>query len=177
MQATHRNRLAIVASAAALTLLTACSPRSDDTAVTGTAGGTVASTESAPVSATPSTTTPATTAPATTDSTTTTAGAGNTGSTMDNVGDAARSLGNAAQNGAENVASATGDASLTAKVKTALITAPDLGSTDINVDTANGVVTLNGEVKNANEKTKAEQVAATVIGVTSVVNKLQVANS
>lgn len=175
MQATHRNRLAIMASAAALTLLTACSPRSDDTAAAST-GGTVASTEPAPVPTTPSTTTPSTT-----DSTTTTAGAGNTGSTMDNVGDAARSLGNAAGNaaerGAENVASATGDASLTAKVKTALITAPDLGSLNINVDTANGVVTLNGEVKNANEKTKAEQVASTVIGVTSVVNKLQVVNS
>ncbi|MCR5865018.1 BON domain-containing protein [Aquincola sp. J276] len=173
MQATHRNRLAIVASAAALTFLTACSPRSDDTAATGTAGGTVASTEPAPVPTTPSTTPPATT----TDSTTTTAGSGNTGSTMDNVGDAARSLGNAAENAAGNVASATGDASLTAKVKTALITAPDLGSLNIDVDTANGVVTLNGEVKNANEKTKAEQVASTVIGVTSVVNKLQVANS
>ncbi|MFN7196491.1 MAG: BON domain-containing protein [Hylemonella sp.] len=172
MQATHRNRLAIVASAAALTLLAACSPRSDDTAAT-TAGGTVATTEPAPVP-----TTPSTTAPATTDSTTTTAGtAGNTGSAMDNLGDAARSLGNAAERGAENVASATGDASLTAKVKTALITAPDLGSSNIDVDTSNGVVTLNGEVKNANEKDKAEQVAATMIGVTSVVNKLQVANS
>lgn len=174
MQATHRNRLAIVASAAALTLLTACSPRSDDTAATST-GGTVATTEPAPMTPAPSTTPPATTDSTTTD--TTTAGAGNTGSTMDNVGDAARSLGNAAERGAENVASATGDASLTAKVKTALITASDLSSSNIDVDTTNGVVTLNGEVKNADDKSKAEQVASTVIGVTSVVNKLQVANS
>lgn len=173
MQTTQRNRLALIASAAALTLLTACS-RQDDTTATSPAVESTAPTtaETAPATTTPPMTTPDTTAGTTaTDSGTMGSTAGQSAAnTMERAGDAV-------ERGADNVAAATGDASLTAKVKTALITAPDLGSLKIDVDSSSGVVTLNGEVKNTAEKDKAEQVASSVTGVTSVVNKLQVSNS
>lgn len=178
MQLATRQRLAIVASAAALTLLTACGRQDDTVASNSPANSGMTSSETAP------TTAPSTTAP-TTDSTTgmtgttgTDATTASTGSTAPNSIEAtAERAGQAAERGVETAVTATGDASLTAKVKTALITAPDLSAMKINVDTNNGVVTLKGEVKNTAEKVKAEQVASNVTGVTQVVNNLQVANS
>jgi len=68
------------------------------------------------------------------------------------------------------------DATITAKVKSAL--AADVGLktvTGINVDTDNGgVVTLKGKVDSADMKKRAEQVAKKVNGVKSVKNELQV---
>jgi osmotically-inducible protein OsmY len=146
MSTPTRTRLALVASAAALTLLAACGRQDDNATVGQRIDQGIATTEQK------------------------TEQAANT---------AERKLdqaGAAMERGGEQVANATGDASLTAKVKTALITAPDLGSIKINVDSNDGVVTLNGEVKTAAEKTRAENVAATVAGVTSVVNNLVVAS-
>lgn len=144
MSTPTRTRLALVASAAALTLLAACGRQDDSATVGQRIDQGIATTEQK------------------------TEQAANT---------AERKLdqaGAAMERGGERVANATGDASLTAKVKTALITAPDLGSIKINVDSNDGVVTLNGEVKTAAEKSRAENVAATVAGVTSVVNNLVV---
>jgi len=57
----------------------------------------------------------------------------------------------------------------------ALATTSDLRDSTINVDVANGVITLKGTVTNAAEKTKAKQVADGIEGKKSVVDQLKVA--
>lgn len=139
-----RTRIAVAVSAVALTLLAACSRETDDRTVGQKIDQGIATTEQK------------------------TEQAANT---------AERKLeqaGNAMERGGEKVASATGDAALTAKVKSALITEKDLSALKIDVDTNGGIVTLNGTVRSADEKMRAEQVASTVAGVTSVVNKLAI---
>lgn len=70
--------------------------------------------------------------------------------------------------------SAAGTA-LTTKVKAALAKEEGMKSlTKINVDSADGVVTLKGKVESAEAKKKAEQVAKQVDGVKSVKNQLTV---
>jgi osmotically-inducible protein OsmY len=137
-------KLTLIASAAALTLLSACDKRDDQT-VGQQIDKSVATAEQKADQA-------ATTA----------------GQKIDESGAAI-------QRGGEKVADATADASLTAKVKTALLSAPDVGGLKIDVDTKSGVVTLKGDVKNADEKNRAERVASAVEGVQSVVNDLRIA--
>ena len=64
------------------------------------------------------------------------------------------------------------DAMLTASVKTKVTAVP--GGTGINVDTKDGVVTLNGTVDTEAAKTSAEAAAKGVEGVKSVKNNLTV---
>ena len=64
------------------------------------------------------------------------------------------------------------DAAITAKVKTAMIAEPGLKAMKINVDTANGVVTLTGTVETPQSLERATQVAQSVDGVKSVDNRL-----
>jgi osmotically-inducible protein OsmY len=66
------------------------------------------------------------------------------------------------------------DATLTATVKTKLAADTDTSASSINVDTSGGVVTLNGAVSTAAEKSKAEQIAKATEGVTRVVNNLTI---
>jgi len=67
----------------------------------------------------------------------------------------------------------SGDAVLTGKVKNALMVSKvDTGK--LNVDSANGVVTLKGSVPTASQKAMAEKVAKQVAGVSSVKNSLTV---
>ena len=66
------------------------------------------------------------------------------------------------------------DAGLTAKVKTALVAEPGLKALQINVDTADGVVTLSGTVDSPTNVDRATQVAQAVQGVKSVDNRLTV---
>lgn len=66
------------------------------------------------------------------------------------------------------------DAAITAKVKTALVAEPGLKALQIDVDTANGVVTLSGSVDSPNNLDRATQVAQAVQGVKSVDNRLTV---
>jgi len=61
------------------------------------------------------------------------------------------------------------------KTKSALMTTSDLRDSTINVDVANGVITLKGTVASAAEKTKAKQVADGIEGKKSVVDQLKVA--
>ena len=61
------------------------------------------------------------------------------------------------------------------KTKSALATTSDLRDSTINVDVANGVITLKGTVATAAEKTKAKQVADGIEGKKSVVDQLKVA--
>ena len=66
------------------------------------------------------------------------------------------------------------DATITAKVKTNLTAEGAATLTQIDVDTNNGVVSLNGVVSSAAEKERAAQIARQTPGVTRVVNNLQV---
>jgi hyperosmotically inducible protein len=73
------------------------------------------------------------------------------------------------------VSKSASGAALTTKVKTAL--ASDVGMrtmTSIDVDSADGVVTLKGKVASAEAKKKAEEIAKKVDGVKSVKNQLRV---
>jgi osmotically-inducible protein OsmY len=66
------------------------------------------------------------------------------------------------------------DATITAKVKAAILNEPGLKSLQISVETYKDVVQLSGFVDNAQSKTRAGQVAAGVAGVKSVRNDLVV---
>lgn len=73
------------------------------------------------------------------------------------------------------VSKSAAGAALTTKVKTAL--ASDIGMktmTNINVDSADGVVTLKGKVDSADTKKKVEAAAKKVEGVKRVKNELRV---
>jgi hyperosmotically inducible protein len=61
------------------------------------------------------------------------------------------------------------------KTRASLLTTSDLRESTIDVDVDNNVVTLRGTVENAAQKTKAEQVAKGIEGVTKVTNQLKVA--
>lgn len=67
-----------------------------------------------------------------------------------------------------------GDSAVTAKVKSALVDDDAIKSTDISVDTTDGVVTLSGFVASQAEADKAVAAAKTVEGVKSVSDKLHV---
>jgi osmotically-inducible protein OsmY len=66
------------------------------------------------------------------------------------------------------------DATITTRVKTALINAPDVAALSIDVDTFKGVVTLSGRVKSQDEATRAMTVAQGIDGVREVKSALQV---
>jgi hyperosmotically inducible protein len=66
------------------------------------------------------------------------------------------------------------DVAITAKVSGSLAKDPDLSAIKINVDTKDGVVTLNGPAPNAAAKDKATAIAKQVQGVNSVNNQLMV---
>lgn len=64
------------------------------------------------------------------------------------------------------------DATITSKVKAALLADPDISGLKINVDTEKGRVKLKGEVKTLSLWRKAESIARGVDGVKSVDNQL-----
>jgi hyperosmotically inducible protein len=66
------------------------------------------------------------------------------------------------------------DATLTASVKTALARDKVANLTRIDVDTVRGVVSLNGIVPTAADKTRAVEIAQNVNGVKRVIDNLQV---
>lgn len=66
------------------------------------------------------------------------------------------------------------DATITTRVKTALLNDPDVGGLRIDVDTFKGVVTLSGRVKTPAEEQKAVAIAKRTGGVTDVKSTLQV---
>ena len=67
------------------------------------------------------------------------------------------------------------DATITAKVKMKLLANEFVDGVDINVDTNENVVTLDGEVKTEAEKDLAEQLVKNMDSVRSVENLLKVA--
>ena len=66
------------------------------------------------------------------------------------------------------------DSTLTGSVKTKLAADKVSSLTRIDVDTTNGVVALNGVVESADQRARAQELAAQVNGVKKVVNNLQV---
>ena len=64
------------------------------------------------------------------------------------------------------------DATITTRVKSALIADKDTKATEIKVETDSGVVHLSGTVDNQQMATKAEDVAKSVKGVQAVKNDL-----
>lgn len=66
------------------------------------------------------------------------------------------------------------DATITARVKTALLNDPQVAGTRIDVDTNLGVVTMSGVVRSRDEEQRAIQVARGVSGVKDVRSTLQV---
>jgi hyperosmotically inducible protein len=66
------------------------------------------------------------------------------------------------------------DEAITAKVKAVLVQDKATNVTRIDVDTNNGVVSLNGVVDSAQQKARAEDLTRHVSGVRNVNNNLQV---
>ena len=66
------------------------------------------------------------------------------------------------------------DATITTRVKTALLNDPVVGGLRIDVDTFKGVVTLSGRVKSKEEEVKATELARKISGVTDVKSSLQI---
>lgn len=73
------------------------------------------------------------------------------------------------------IGSGANDSWIWFKTRAALLTTAGIRESTINVDVDNNVVTLRGTVETAAEKTKAEQVAKGIEGVTKVNNQLKVA--
>lgn len=68
------------------------------------------------------------------------------------------------------------DAAITASVSAGLAKDPDLSAIKIDVDTKSGVVSLKGPAPTAAAKARAEEIAKSVQGVSSVNNLLEVRN-
>ena len=66
------------------------------------------------------------------------------------------------------------DATITTKVKAAFVKDPVVSAMDVKVDTFNSTVQLSGFVDTPEQKTRAEQVARGVSGVTGVANNITV---
>ena len=71
--------------------------------------------------------------------------------------------------------SSTEDATITARVKTALLNDTQVNATRIDIVTTNGVVTMSGTVRSKAEEQRAIQLARQVSGVKDVKSTLQVA--
>jgi len=73
-----------------------------------------------------------------------------------------------------NRPNANDDATISTRVKTALLNEPGVNATAINVDSSGGVVTLSGEVKSNDEEQKAIATARRIPGVRDVKSQLKV---
>ena len=87
---------------------------------------------------------------------------------------AAKDLGDSAKQAANSAMEKVDDASITAQVSAGLAKDPDLSAIKINVDTLGGAVTLNGPAPSLAAKDRAQTIAKSVKGVTSVTNLLVV---
>lgn len=88
--------------------------------------------------------------------------------------DTAARVSQAAKDAGNAVAAAADDATITAAVNAGLAKDPDLSAIKIDVDTQAGKVTLRGPAPTPVAKERAEQIAKSVDGVSSVDNQLEV---
>lgn len=99
------------------------------------------------------------------------------------IKEGAQEVGAAVQRGAEQVQAEVGpvvqevldDANVTARIKAKLLADPEVAGLQIDVDTVDGQVTLNGKVASADQRAEAEKLAARTEGAKSVTNLIQVA--
>jgi hyperosmotically inducible protein len=100
------------------------------------------------------------------------------GDAADRAGDAAERTAERAGDAAERTADRAGaivtDAALTTSVKTKFLADDMVKGLNIDVDTDNGVVTLNGRVASQAEANRATTIARNTDGVKSVVSNLRV---
>ncbi len=66
------------------------------------------------------------------------------------------------------------DSTITTKVKAAFVADETVKARQVNVETFKGVVQLSGFVNTPEEKARAEQIAAGVVGVRSVQNQITI---
>jgi osmotically-inducible protein OsmY len=92
--------------------------------------------------------------------------------TSDKVAAATNDVANKTADVANRTSEVMDDATLTGKVKAAMLAEPGLRSLQIGVSTKDSVVTLSGSVESAALKERAKQVAGNVAGVRSVVDNL-----
>ena len=76
--------------------------------------------------------------------------------------------------GAKAITSSLDDATITARVKTALLNDTQVPATQIDVSTSNGVVTMTGVVRSKADEDRAVQLARQVAGVKDVKSNLRV---
>lgn len=81
---------------------------------------------------------------------------------------------NGAHDTGKDTRAALSDAAITASIKTDILKDPDLSVLKIDVDTRDGVVTLNGLAANDAARTRAEKIAEATKGVREVHNHLTV---
>jgi BON domain len=74
--------------------------------------------------------------------------------------------------GANQVERVASDAALTTKIKSKMALDDSIDALEIDVDTANGVVTLNGSVDSPEHRERAVRLARETEGVVSVVDRL-----
>ena len=87
---------------------------------------------------------------------------------------AGRAVDRGVDQAAERLGPAIDDATVTARVKARLIADPEVAAITIDVDTVNGVVTLNGRAATAAQRDEAVKLARTTEGVVAVNNLIQV---
>ena len=90
------------------------------------------------------------------------------------IGTAAKATGKAVGTAAHKTGEVVTDATITTTVKTKLLGDGETPGLKINVDTEDGVVTLHGDVANADARAEAVRLARTTKGVKRVVDKLTV---
>ena len=106
--------------------------------------------------------------------TTTATPAGTATTTTVTPSPAATSTMSSASSAMTSAGNAIGDSAVTAKVKTALLADDNVKGLRIDVDTKDGVVTLNGTADTQANMSKAQTIARGIEGVKSVENKLTV---
>ena len=165
-----RSALMTAAVSLALAGLAGCGDREPET----TTGNADTTTTTPPADTTTPTTPPAATTPPAGDATATTPPpGGDSSATAPSDTTPPPTTGSAGSADADRSAGqAIDDATVTAKVKAALMAESGVDGTKINVDTFNGRVTLKGEVPDQTMIDKAVQVAKSVEGVKDVDNRL-----
>jgi len=87
---------------------------------------------------------------------------------------AANNVANETEQAANSVGEKIDDGVITTKVKSALLADDTVKGLDINVDTANGTVTLNGTVDNQTQADRAVEISKGIEGVGNVQSNLKV---
>lgn len=159
---TNTSRI-VLATALLSVAFTGCGRKAEQTGSTESAApGSTSSTATAPSAGTTGGGTPGTAG-------TTAPGGSATGSAATAGGTSGSS-----ESSGSSMGSVIDDSAITVKVKAALLADADIKGTDINVETRQGEVQLNGFVNNQQQVDKAVKVASAVDGVKKVDNKLTV---